>query len=101
VKELDTVIGAIGRGTLRAAGQPGLDSLLEEWGRDVRSKYGDVVLYIGRAHGDARQIVIIALFQDSDAYRRFEQLRPDHWAQIVNEHLDGDMQWDEIEVNQV
>lgn len=95
------MIGAIGRGTLRAAGQPGLDSVLEEWARGVRSEFGDVVQYIGRAHGDAGQLVVIVLFPSEETYQRFDQQRPDRWAHIILQHLEGDMQWDEIDVEQV
>ncbi|HET9659863.1 MAG TPA: hypothetical protein VFP05_06000 [Thermomicrobiales bacterium] len=95
------MVGGIGRGTLRAAGQPGLDALLEEWARGVRSQFGDVVQYIGRVHGDPTQIVVIVLFPDEETYQRFGQERPDRWAQDVLQHLEDGMQWEEIDVNQV
>jgi hypothetical protein len=95
------MIGAVGRGTLRAAGQPGLDALLEEWARGVRSQFGNVVQFIGRARGDPAQIVVIVLFPDDGTYQRFDQERPDRWAQSILQHMEGEMQWDEIDVNQV
>ena len=95
------MIGAIGRGTLRAAGQPGFDALLEEWARGVRSEFGDVVQYIGRAHGDAGQIVVIVLFPEEATFQRFSQQPPDRWAQTILQHMEGGMQWEEVNVEQV
>lgn len=95
------MVGAIGRGTLLAAGQPGLDAVLEEWARGVRSEFGDVVQYIGHRHGDVGQIVVIVLFTDEATYQRFSEQRPDRWAQTILQHIDGEMQWEEVDVNQV
>ncbi len=95
------MVGAIGRGTLRAAGQPGLDALIEEWARGVRAQFGDVVQYIGRVHGDPAQVVVIVLFPDQATFDRFEQEHPDRWAQAVLQHMDGGMAWETIEVQQV
>ena len=95
------MVGAIGRGRLRAAGQPGLDALIEEWARGVRAQFGDVVQYIGLANGDPAQIVVIVLFPDQATFTQFEQEHPDRWAQAVLDHLDGGMTWEPIEVQQV
>lgn len=95
------MVGAIGHATLSAAGQPGLDSLVEEWGRGVRAQFGDVMEFVGRVHGDPAQIVVIVLFPDEATYQRFDQQKSDAWAQRFLQHIDGDIHWETIEVNQV
>lgn len=95
------MIGAIGRGTLRAAGQPGVDALLEEWARGVRAEFGEVVTYIGRAAGKPADIVVIVLFPDEATYQRFDAQKPDKWAQDVLALLEDGMHWDDIDVQQV
>jgi hypothetical protein len=95
------MVGAIGHATLIAAGQPGLDVLIEEWGRGVRSQFGDVVEFIGRKHGDPAQIVVIVLFPDEETYQRFDQQKSDPWAARFLQHIEGDIDWETIEVNQI
>ena len=96
------MVGAIGHATLIAAGQPGLDALIEEWTRDVRHKFGDVVSYVGHVHGEPNNIVIILLLSDEAAFNAFmEQVGSDPWWARFMQHVDGDVDWETIEVNQV
>lgn len=95
------MVGAIGHATLAAAGQPGLDSLIEEWARDVHSRFADVVIYIGRVHDDPAEVVIIVLFPDAATYEHFNSEKPDSWGQKFLDHVKGEVRWEEIDVDQV
>jgi hypothetical protein len=96
------MVGAIGHATLIAGGQPGLDSLLEEWARDVRHAYGDLVNYVGHVHDNPSEIVIIALLPNEAAFHSYlEQMAGDPWAARFLQHVEGDIDWETIEVNQV
>jgi len=96
------MVGAIGHATLIAAGQPGLDALLEEWTRDVRHNYANLVSYFGHVHDDPSEIVIIALLPDEEAFHNYlHQLDEDPWAARFLQHVEGDIDWETIEVQQV
>lgn len=97
------MVGAIGHATLIADGQPGLDVLLEEWTRDVRKTYpSSLISYIGHVHDEPNEIVIIVLLPDEAAFHNYlHQLSEDPWAARFLQHVEGDIDWEPIEVNQV
>jgi len=97
------MVGAIGHATLIAAGQPGLDALIEEWARDVRKTFHqDLITYIGHVHDEPGEIVIIALLPDEEAFHQYlHQLGEDPWAARFLQHIEGEIDWEQIEVNQV
>lgn len=96
------MVGAIGHATLIAAGQPGLDTLIEEWTRDVRHNYGNIVSYIGHVHDDPTEIVIIMLLPDAETFHGYlDQLAQDPWAAKFLQLVEGNIDWETIEVNQV
>jgi hypothetical protein len=97
------MVGAIGHATLIAGGQPGLDALIEEWTRDVRKTYhGSLISYIGHVHDKPGEIVIFALLPDEDAFHQYlQQLGEDPWAAKFLQHVEGGIDWEQIEVNQV
>jgi hypothetical protein len=97
------MVGAIGHATLTAAGQPGLDALLEEWARDVRKQYPEhLVTYIGHVHDEPGEIVIILLLPDDEAFHSvMAQLGDDPWVARFIQHVENGINWEAIEVNQV
>ena len=96
------MIGAIGHAMLKAGGQPGLDALIEEWTREVRAKIGDITGYIGHVQDDPREIVIIVLLADEGAFHNYlHQMAVNPWAQRFMQHIEGEIDWEEIEVDQV
>jgi hypothetical protein len=97
------MVGAIGHATLIAGGQPGLESLIEEWTRDVRKTYHErLISYIGHVHDEPGEIVILALLPDEEAFHQYlHQLGEDPWAAKFLQHVEGDIDWEQIEVNQV
>jgi len=97
------MVGAIGHATLIAAGQPGLDALLEEWTRDVRKTYHqNLISYIGHVHDEPGEIVIIALLPDEESFQQYlHQLSEDPWAAKFLQHIEGEIDWETIVVNQV
>jgi hypothetical protein len=92
-----------GHATLISAGQPDLDALIEEWARDVRKTYHpSLISYIGHVHDEPGEIVIIALLPDEEAFRQYlQQLGEDPWGARFLQHVEGDIDWEQIEVNQV
>lgn len=97
------MVGAIGHATLIAAGQPGLDVLIEEWTRDVRHTYHErLISYIGHVQGEPGEIVILVLLPDETAFQHYlHQLSEDPWAARFLQHVEGDIDWEPIEVNQI
>jgi hypothetical protein len=96
------MMGAIGHATLKAGGQPGFDSLIEEWTREVRTQIGDIAGYIGHVHDDPDEIVIIVLLPTEGAFHNYlHQMAVNPWAQRFMQHIEGEVDWEEIEVNQV
>lgn len=97
------MVGAIGHATLIAAGQPGLDALIEEWTRDVRKTYHEsLISYIGHVSDQPGKIIIIALLPDADSFQQYlHQLGEDPWGARFLQHVEGDIDWEQIEVNQV
>lgn len=97
------MVGAIGHATLIADGQPGLDALIEEWTRDARKTYhGRLITYIGHVYDSPGKIIIIALLPEVDSFHQYlQQLGQDPWAARFLQHVEGDIDWEQIEVNQV
>ena len=58
--------------------------------------------YIGQAHGDAGQDRgHRAASRTKPPISDFDQQRPDPLGAKILQHVEGEMQWEEIEVNQV
>src|SRR5262245_44729950 len=66
-----SMVGAIGRATLRAGGQSGFETLIEEWGRDVRSQFGGMTSYFGHVYDEPDQLVLIVLLPDDSAFHTY------------------------------
>ena len=97
------MFGTIGHAKLSAAGQPGLETLMEEWMRDIRPTIpGEFVNFIGHRAGKPDEIVFIALAQDEPTYRQLAaSSEQDAWYRKFLDHIQGDVTWEDVEMNQL
>jgi hypothetical protein len=97
-EEEGAVFGTIGHARLKAGRQDQLAALQQEWQETIRPKIpGDFVQLVGHADGQPDHLVFVALAQDRDTYRRLAELpEQDAWYRRLIEHIDGDVQWEDV-----
>jgi len=73
------MFGTIAHATLKPGQEAQLDTLMEDWKRDIRPKVpGAFVELIGHQAGRPDQVVFVALAQDEATYRRLAKMPEQH-----------------------
>ena len=94
------MFGTIAHATLGPGQQAKLDTMMEEWKRDIRPKVpGSFVELIGHRAGQPDQVVFVALAQDEATYRRMAEMPEQHQFYLrFNEVFTGEPTWDDVEL---
>ena len=97
------MFGTIGHARLKPDMQDQLNALTDEWRRTIRPQVpGPFVQYLGHRDGQPDAIVFVALAQDKATYQQLAQLpAQDAWYRRMRELLEGDVQWDDVELDAV
>ncbi len=96
------MFGTIGHAKLKPGGRAALDSLMDEWNRDIRPRIpGRFVSYVGNKAGNPDEIVVLALAQDKATYRHLADLpEQDTWYHRFAEHVEGEVTWEDVEMDE-
>ena len=94
------MFGTIAHATLKPGQQAKLDTMMEEWKRDIRPKVpGPFVELIGHRAGQPDQVVFVALAQDEATYRRMAEMPEQHQFSLrFNEVFTGEPTWEDVEM---
>ena len=94
------MFGTIAHATLKLGQQARLDTMMEEWKRDIRPKVpGAFVELIGHRAGQPDQVVFVALAQDEATYRRMAEMPEQHQFYLrFNEVFTGEPTWEDVEM---
>ena len=94
------MFGTIAHATLKPGQQAKLDTMMEEWKRDIRPKVpGPFVELIGHRAGQPEQVVFVALAQDEATYRRMAEMPEQHQFYLrFNEVFTGEPTWEDVEL---
>jgi hypothetical protein len=94
------MFGTIAHATLKPGQQAQLDTLMEDWKREIRPKVpGPVVELVGHRAGQPDQVVFIALTQDEATYRRMAEMPEQHQFYLrFNEVFTGEPTWEDVEM---
>ena len=97
------MFGTIGRARLKSGRQSQLDALTREWLQTIRPQIpGEVVQLVGHADGQPEELVFVALVQDKATYQQMAAMpEQDAWYRRMTEHLEGDVRWEDVELEQV
>lgn len=97
------MFGTIGHARLKTGRRAQLDALMDEWKRTIRPQIpGPFVQFVGNADGQPEELVFVALAQDQATYRTLAALPDqDAWYRRFAEHVDGDVRWEDVEMQQV
>jgi hypothetical protein len=102
-QEEDAMFGTIGHARLKSGSRSQLDTLMQEWLETIRPKIpGEVVQLIGHADGQPEELVFVALMQDKATYQQLAAMpEQDAWYRRMTELLEGDVRWEDVEMEQV
>ena len=94
------MFGTIGHARLKSGRQSQLEALNQEWQQTIRPKIpGEVVQLIGNVDGQPDELVFVALVHDKATYQRLAEMpEQDAWYQRMTEHLEGDVRWEDVEM---
>jgi hypothetical protein len=94
------MFGTIANATLKPGQQAKLDTMMEEWKRDIRPKVpGAFVELIGHRAGQPDQVVFVALAQNEATYRRMAEMPEQHQFYLrFNEVFTGEPTWEDVEM---
>ncbi len=94
------MFGTIAHATLKPGQQAKLDTMMEEWKRDIRPKVpGAFVELIGHRAGQPDQVVFVALAQDEATYRQMAEMPEQHQFYLrFNEVFTGEPTWEDVEM---
>ena len=94
------MFGTIARATLKPGQEGKLESLLEDWRRDIRPKIpGALVELIGHRAGKPTEVVFVALAQDEATYRKLAEMPEQHQFYLrFNEVFTGEPSWEDVEM---
>ena len=97
------MFGTIGHARLKSGGRAQLDALGQEWLQTIRPQIpGEVVQLIGHADGQPEELVFVALVQDKATYQQLAAMpEQDAWYRRMTELLEGDVRWEDVELEQV
>ncbi|MCC6791859.1 MAG: hypothetical protein IT336_09245 [Thermomicrobiales bacterium] len=97
------MFGTIGHARLKPGSRAHLDGLMADWNASIRPRIpGAIVNLIGNAAGSPGDIVFVALVQDEATYRNLAAMpEQDAWFRRFAEHVDGDVRWEDVEMESV
>jgi hypothetical protein len=99
-KKETMMFGTIGHARLKSGRQSQLKALNKEWQQTIRPQIpGEVVQLIGNADGHPDELVFVALVQDKATYQQMAAMpEQDAWFRRMAEHVDGDVRWEDVEM---
>jgi hypothetical protein len=94
------MFGTIGHAHLKPGSRSQLDALMDEWQQTIRPKIpGAFVTMMGNAEGRPEELVFVALAQDKATYQNLATMpEQDAWYRRMAEHVDGEVQWEDVEM---
>ena len=94
------MFGTIAHATLKPGQEAQLETLMEDWKRQIRPQVpGPVVQLTGHQAGQPNQIVFIALTQDEATYRKMAAMPEQHQFYLrFNEVFTGEPTWEDVEM---
>ena len=94
------MFGTIGHARLKSGRQSQLEALTQEWQQTIRPKIaGEVVQLTGYRDGQPDEMVFVALVQDKATYQQMAAMpEQDAWYRRMTEHLEGDVRWEDVEM---
>ena len=94
------MFGTIAHATLKPGQEGRLDTLMEEWKREIRPKVpGPFVELHGHRAGQPDQIVFVALAQDETTYRQLAEMPEQQQFYLrFNEVFTGEPTWEDVEL---
>ena len=97
------MFGTIGHGRVKPGRQAQLEALTTEWLETIRPLIpGEFVQLVGHADGKPEELVFVALAQDKATYQQMAAMpEQDAWYRRMTEHLEGDVRWEDVELEQV
>jgi hypothetical protein len=97
------MFGTIGHARIKPGRQSQLEALTTEWRDTIRPRIpGEVVQLIGYRDGQPEELVFMALMQDKATYQQLAAMpEQDAWYRRMTELLEGDVQWEDVEMERV
>ena len=97
------MFGTIGHARIKSGRQAQLDTLNQEWQQTIRPQIpGEVVQLVGHVDGQPDDLVFVALVQDKATYQQMAAMpEQDAWYRRMTEHVDGDVQWEDVEMERI
>jgi hypothetical protein len=94
------MFGTIGHARLKSGRQSQLEALTQEWQQTIRPKIpGEVMQLIGNRDGQPDEMVFVALVQDKATYQKMAAMpEQDAWFRRMAEHVDGEVRWEDVEM---
>ena len=94
------MFGTIARAPLKPGQETKLDTLMEDWKREIRPKVsGAFVEVIGHRAGQPDQGVLVALAQDEATTRQMAAMAEQHQFSLrFNEVFTGEPTWEDFEM---
>ena len=97
------MFGTIGHARLKSGRQSQLEALNQEWQQTIRPQIpGEVVQLIGYRDGQPEELVFVALMQDKATYQQLAAMpEQDAWYRRMTELLEGDVHWEDVEMEKM
>ena len=94
------MFGTIAHATLKPGQEGKLQTMLEDWKRDILPKLpGTFIQVTGHQAGKPDQIVFVALAQDEATYRKLAEMPEQHQFYLrFNEVFTGEPTWEDVEM---
>jgi hypothetical protein len=95
------MFGTIGHARMKPGAEGQLQTLMEEWQRDMRPKIpGGFLNVAGFKAGMPNEMVFLALAQDEATYRGLANMpEQDAWFHKMSELIEGDVAWEDVQMD--
>jgi hypothetical protein len=97
------MFGTIGHARCKSGHRAQIDALTTEWQQTIRPRIpGAFVQFVGNRDGQPDDLVFVALAQDKATYQALAAMpEQDAWYRRFAEHVEGDVRWDDVEMEAV
>jgi hypothetical protein len=94
------MFGTIGHAKMKPGSEGKMQTLMEEWERDVRPQIpGSFVSIAGFKAGMPNETVFLGLAQDEQTYRALANMpEQDAWFHKMMELVEGEVTWEDVEM---
>ena len=94
------MFGTIGHAKMKPGSESQMQSLMDEWKRDIRPKIaGGFISLGGFKAGTPNEMVFVGLAQDENTYRALANMpEQDAWFRKMMAFVDGDVTWEDVQM---